>query len=141
MTTQTQVPTRSKLLIKARKAFSLVELLVVIAVIGIIAAIAIPNISGITGSANIAKDQRNAQNIASVFSAAQAAGDLTVYADTAAAVAAVTGNSTISVTNGTITNFFAVPNLTPNPAVLGYLNYTPATRQLSYNPAAPAPTP
>ena len=75
MNTSIQTKLRKKLsLARARKGFSLVELLVVIAVIGIIAAIAIPNIAGITGSANVARDQRNGQSIASVAAAAQAAG-------------------------------------------------------------------
>ena len=59
---------------KAKKGFSLVELLVVIAVIGIIAAIAIPAMSGIFGEATTSKTKRNAQNIANVVAAARAAG-------------------------------------------------------------------
>jgi len=86
MSTSIQTKLRKKLsLARARKGFSLVELLVVIAVIGIIAAIAIPNISGITGSATTAKTQRNAQSCASAVASARAAGSVTApAADTVA---------------------------------------------------------
>ena len=68
---------------KAKKGFSLVELLVVIAVIGIIAAIAIPAMSGIFGEATTTTNKRNAQNIAGVVAAARAAGNTTVTNDAA----------------------------------------------------------
>ena len=77
---------------KAKKGFSLVELLVVIAVIGVIAAIAIPAMSGIFGKSEGAKNKRNAQSIVSTFNSARAAGNTVAYISTApgAAVTAVT---------------------------------------------------
>jgi len=97
MNTSIQTKLRKKLsLARARKGFSLVELLVVIAVIGIIAAIAIPNIAGITGQAGTAKTQRNAQSIASVFASARAAGNTATYSATSDAIDAVTTGITIN---------------------------------------------
>ena len=74
---------------KAKKGFSLVELLVVIAVIGVIAAIAIPAMSGIFGKADDAKEKRNAQNLVSTYNAARAAGYGESDATAAEAIAAI----------------------------------------------------
>ena len=81
---------------KAKKGFSLVELLVVIAVIGVIAAIAIPAMSGIFGKADSTKNKRNAQNIVGTFNAARAAGNVTSYGTVDLAVTAVTTGTGLS---------------------------------------------
>lgn len=93
---------RKTLRLAARKAFSLVELLVVIAVIGIIAAIAIPNIANITGSASAAKNMRNAQSIASMFASAKATGW-----DPANTNPAVAGNTAVTSVDTAIDAFVA----------------------------------
>ena len=93
----------------AKKGFSLVELLVVIAVIGVIAAIAIPAMSGIFGKADATKSKRNAQNIVGTFNAARAAGNVTVYANTAAAITAITSTTGIAGGGAFATSNFVVP--------------------------------
>ncbi len=130
--TKTSLLRRKKLTgLKARNAFSLIELLVVIAVIGIIAAIAIPNIGNLTAGAGDAKDKRNAQNMSSVFSAARAAGLTNAYADKTAAVNALTNGITVGA--GASAPTFQVPNVstTDRDTALGYLDYT-AAGQLIY---------
>jgi prepilin-type N-terminal cleavage/methylation domain-containing protein len=81
---------------KAKKGFSLVELLVVIAVIGVIAAIAIPAMSGIFGQSEATRTQRNAQSIVSTFNSARAAGNQATYANEAAVTAAICGVAPIN---------------------------------------------
>jgi type IV pilus assembly protein PilA len=131
MNTTIQTKLRKKLsLARARKGFSLVELLVVIAVIGIIAAIAIPNIAGITGSAETARNKRNAQQLASVYSAAVAAGH-TPATGVSACANEIAGGGSISQNGMT----FAVPGLSGAEltAAEGFLQ-TDTNVGITYNP-------
>lgn len=126
MTKHTTSSRKKPSLLKARKAFSLIELLVVIAVIGIIAAIAIPNIGSLTGGAETAKNQRNAQTITSVCSAAMAAGYVPVGATGTAEVA----NLTTGVVGPNVPNSTFKLDMDPadyNDAVKGFLTYAPTT--------------
>ncbi len=94
---------------KAKKGFSLVELLVVIAVIGVIAAIAIPAMSGIFGKSEGAKNKRNAQSIVSTFNSARAAGNTVAYTDAAAAILAVTSTTGLAGAGAFAGSQFAAP--------------------------------
>ncbi len=58
----------------AKRAFSLVELLVVIAVIGVIAGVAVANLSNVNGNSREVAAKAVAQRIASTFGAGQATG-------------------------------------------------------------------
>lgn len=145
MTKHTTLSRKKLSLLKARQAFSLIELLVVIAVIGIIAAIAIPNIGNLTGGAQTAKNQRNAQNLSSVFSAARASGITNQYTTVTAAVDALT--LTGGLTNAAGATFY-VPNLTGQDRTDAELHLEIAgestgggnNSQLIYSPTARAST-
>lgn len=121
----------------ARKAFSLVEMLVVIAVIGIIAAIAVPNIGRINDSAKEATARRNAQNVASVFASAQAAGLNFAAASTTPSdiVAAIVLGAKVTEKGPFENTWFGVPGLTSadQTAALTYLSYDANSAQLLYN--------
>ena len=51
------------MMLKLRKAFTLVELVIVIAVIAILAAVLIPTFSGVVDKANLIKDEQVARNL------------------------------------------------------------------------------
>ncbi len=63
----------SELLLKKKKGFTLIELIIVIAIIAIIAAIAIPKFGQVKENSNLASDQANAKIIATAI--AQAVSD------------------------------------------------------------------
>ena len=98
---------------KAKKGFSLVELLVVIAVIGVIAAIAIPAMSGIFGKSEGAKNKRNAQSIVSTFNSARAAGNKDIFTSNTAAITAVTTGTGIGGTGAFAGSTFSAPMSAP----------------------------
>lgn len=63
--------------LKAKKGFTLVELIIVIAIIAILAAVAIPKFGAIKKDANLAADQANAKIIATAVATAVSNGDIT----------------------------------------------------------------
>lgn len=140
-TTTITIPTDNNMKLNlaqnARKAFSLVEMLVVIAVIGIIAAIAVPNIGRINDSAKEATARRNAQNVASVFASAQAAGLNFAAASTTPSdiVAAIVLGAKVTEKGPFENTWFGVPGLTSadQTAALTYLSYDANSAQLLYN--------
>jgi len=136
MKKQIQKAHRKALLARARKAFSLVELLVVIAVIGIIAAIAIPNISGITDAGKKATAQRNAQNVVSVISSASAAG-VTLPGVGADVTGIITG-LTVPAGGAFAGKVFQVPNLTGTSLADAKEFIDETVSPPTYKPAGPA---
>ena len=62
-------------LMKKKKGFTLVELIIVIAVIAVLAAIAIPKFGAVKKDANLRADQANAKIIATAVATAVANGD------------------------------------------------------------------
>ena len=110
---------------KAKKGFSLVELLVVIAVIGVIAAIAIPAMSGIFENSGNAKARRNAQSIASMYSSLRAAGASIASPDKTTIAAALTGAGVNGVTGTAFASTkFRVPmGTTERDLAVGMLTY------------------
>ncbi|MFT5469355.1 MAG: type IV pilus assembly protein PilA [Verrucomicrobiales bacterium] len=132
--------TKTNLTAKAKKGFSLVEMLVVIAVIGILAAIAVPQIGRINDAAGESKDRRNAQQLSSVVGAAQAAGLDFLGANTGATVAAAVTGATVTDTSSPFHgNYFGVPGLssTEQTKALTYLSH--ANGMLTYLESATAP--
>ena len=56
---------------KAKKGFTIIELVIVIAVIGILAAVLIPTFSGVIEKANLTKDMEEAKNAYTNFLVSQ----------------------------------------------------------------------
>ncbi|WP_283624270.1 prepilin-type N-terminal cleavage/methylation domain-containing protein [Clostridium butyricum] len=69
-------------LMKKKKGFTLVELIIVIAVIAVLAAIAIPKFGAVKKDANLRADQANAKIIATAVATAVANGDTNPATDT-----------------------------------------------------------
>ena len=64
---------------KAKKGFTIIELVIVIAVIGILAAVLIPTFSGVIEKANLTKDMEEAKNAYTNFLVSQDNIDVASY--------------------------------------------------------------
>ena len=64
---------------KAKKGFTIIELVIVIAVIGILAAVLIPTFSGVIEKANLTKDMEEAKNAYTNFLVSQENIDVASY--------------------------------------------------------------
>ena len=76
---------KKKKLLKNRKGFTLIELIVVIVIIGILAAIVIPRLSGFQSTARYKADIATAKTIATASVTYMSANDLLIVDETAAA--------------------------------------------------------
>ncbi len=76
---------KKKNLLKNRKGFTLIELIVVIVIIGILAAIVIPRLSGFQSTARYKADIATAKTIATASVTYMSANDVLIVDETAAA--------------------------------------------------------
>jgi type IV pilus assembly protein PilA len=102
-------------ILRGKRAFTLIELIVVIAILGILAAIAIPRFAGFTDKAKIAADKQYASLIANAATVSLAGGDFT-------SAGSISIATTGAVTSADIGGFTAakITALVPQKALVHY---------------------
>lgn len=86
-----------KKILKKKKGFTLIELIIVIAILGILSAIAVPRLAGFTDSAKVSADKATFATLNNAIAIGVAKGTITTNAT--ATVTAVTGVITTSPVN------------------------------------------